>query len=102
MVKEINMDKTEFKVYDNGWNEGETSIEVSNDEIERGDFYLTIGKPFNPNRHLGWCYNTETPDTKLAGSIELCDSVELAHSLSPRSNKKIVKTDKSLNPPNQR
>ncbi len=32
-----------YKVYDNGWNEGETSIEVSNDEIERGDFYLTIG-----------------------------------------------------------
>ena len=102
MVKEINMDKTEFKVYDNGWNEGETSIEVSNDEIERGDFYLTIGKPFNPYKNIGWCYNTETPDIKLAGSIELCDSVELAHSLSPRSNKKIVKTDKSLNPPNQR
>jgi len=46
------MDKTEFKVYDNGWNEGETSIEVSNDKIERGDFYLTIGKPFNPYKNF--------------------------------------------------
>ena len=90
-----------FKVYDNGWNEGETNVEVSKDKIEKGDFYLSIGKPFNPRRHLGWCYDTETPNTKLSGSIELCDSVELSNSLSSK-DMKIVKSDKNLNPPNQR
>jgi hypothetical protein len=90
-----------FKVYDNGWNEGETLVEVSNDKIEEGDFYLAIGKPFNPKKHLGWSYNTETPDIKLSGSIELCDSVELSNSLSSK-DMKIVKSDKNLNPPNQR
>lgn len=88
-----------FKVYDNGWNQGETSIEVSNDKIEKGDFYLSIGKTFNPKINTGWCYNTETPNTKLSGSIERCDSVDLANGLSPSKYKKIVKSDKNLNPP---
>lgn len=86
-----------FKVYDNGWNEGETLVEVNNDTIQKGDYYLFIGKPFSPKKHLGWCIDMNKPNIKLSGSIELCDSVELAQSLIPRSMyKKIIKTNRKL------
>jgi hypothetical protein len=69
-----------FKVKDNGWFDGTTFVEVNQEPIIRGDYYLSLditGKPI---------------------SIELCDSEDLAQYIRPKKSlyKKIIKSSQPV------
>lgn len=69
-----------YKVKDNGWGEGETFVNITNDKIHRGDYYLYINRKGEPR------------------SIELCDSDDLAVYVNrtPKEYKKIIKASQVI------
>lgn len=69
-----------FEVKDNGWGDGITFVEVSDEKIVWGDYYLYINKKGKPI------------------SIELCDSKDLACWVNkePKKYKKIIKASKEV------